>query len=193
MSNFTILLSLQKIAGLLSLAGALIVVAVVVFLLISATKEEDKTTAKEKVYKLRGRYLWGIIVMAIVLLFISFKSLPYSHSKEKAAEEVTVVGYQWLWKMDKGVYNAKLEDFGGKNEIELPVNKSIKFIVTSTDVNHNFAIYNSAGVLVTQTQAMPQHKNILQYTFKEKGEYQILCLEYCGTAHDFMVGIIHIN
>lgn len=187
------LLSLQKIAGLLSLAGALLIVAVVIFLLKSATISEDKTTAKEKVYKLRSRYIWSIIIVAVVLLAYSFRSLPYSLMKAKADTEVSVVAYQWGWKMEKGIYNGKLDDFKGSNEIELPVNKSIKFIVTSIDVNHNFAIYNSDGVLVAQTQAMPQHKNNLQYRFKEKGEYKIFCLEYCGTAHDFMVGTIHIN
>lgn len=193
MSNFTMLLSIQKIAGLISLVGALLVIAVVIFLLISATKSEDKITAKEKVYKQRSRYLWGIIIVALVVLAYSFRSLPYSLIKAKADKEISVVAYQWGWMINEGIYNGKLDDFKGKNEIELPVNKQIKFIVTSKDVNHNFAIYNSDGVLVAQTQAMPQHKNNLQYTFKEKGEYKILCLEYCGTAHDFMFGTIHIN
>jgi len=193
MSNFILLQSLQKIAGLLSLAGALLILVVVIFLIISATKTEDKKTAKEKVYKQRSRYLWAIIVVAIAALFFSLKNLPYSYSKTKTIQEVTVVGYQWLWKMDVGNYTEKLDDFKGLNEITLPLNNPIKFIVTSNDVNHNFAIYNSNGVLVAQTQAMPQHKNILQYIFKEKGIYKILCLEYCGTAHDFMMGTIHIN
>jgi cytochrome c oxidase subunit 2 len=75
----------------------------------------------------------------------------------------------------------------------VPANKQIKFIVTSSDVTHSFAIYNQSGVLLTQIQAMPQYKNELEYVFTQKGKYTILCLEYCGLAHAFMSGTIHVN
>ncbi|MBS1973654.1 MAG: cytochrome C oxidase subunit II, partial [Bacteroidetes bacterium] len=75
----------------------------------------------------------------------------------------------------------------------LPANKAIRFIVTSGDVNHDFAIYDNNGVLVAQTQAMPQYHNELQYVFPQKGDYEILCLEYCGLAHAIMLGKIHVQ
>jgi cytochrome c oxidase subunit 2 len=40
---------------------------------------------------------------------------------------------------------------------------------------------------VTQTQAMPGYVNKLYHTFTKPGKYQILCMEYCGAAHHFMV------
>lgn len=63
----------------------------------------------------------------------------------------------------------------------------------SDDVTHNFGIYNSKGILLTQVEAMPQYKNELQYTFNQKGKYTILCLEYCGLVHGFMTATIHVN
>jgi cytochrome c oxidase subunit 2 len=119
--------------------------------------------------------------------------LPYPRFQDKADEVVTVVGIQWDWQMAHGITNKAPHEFLGKNEISLPVNKRIKFIVTSDDVNHDFGIYNNKGVLLTQTQAMPQYKNVLEYVFTHKGDYSILCLEYCGLAHGFMMGTIHVQ
>lgn len=193
MISLKMLMTLQQIAGVISLIGALLVVFVVVIVLISSEESEDKTTAKKKVYKARSRYLWGLCIVVLVMLFVSLRTLPYTPFHKKADETVTVVGHQWSWKMEHGVSTVKPEDFEGSNEITVPVNKNIEFIVTSKDVNHNFAIYDSQGVLLAQTQAMPGYNNNLQYKFEKKGEYKILCLEYCGTAHDFMMGAIHVN
>lgn len=100
---------------------------------------------------------------------------------------------QWEWKMAPGISDKRPTEFSGKDEISLPVNKRIEFIVTSSDVNHDFAIYNDQGVCLGQVQAMPGYKNRLQYEFTKKGDYSILCLEYCGLAHAFMTGTIHVN
>ncbi len=187
------LLSLHGIAGSISLTLSILIVLIVVYLIVSSKKGENKHAAKEKVYKTRGRYLMGLSITLLIVLFFTLQSLPYPQYHGKADEEVTVVAYQWSWRMAPGQYKGKLLEFTGLNEITLPANKNIKFNVTSNDVNHNFAIYNSAGELVTQTQAMPKYHNELYYNFKEKGEYKVMCLEYCGVAHAFMFATIHIN
>lgn len=69
----------------------------------------------------------------------------------------------------------------------LGLNRTVEFRVTSSDVNHGFGIYNAAGTLLTQVQAMPGYTNRLLYTFHQPGLYSILCLEYCGVGHQVMV------
>ncbi len=187
------LLTIQTTAALVSLLGAAIVISVVVFLISSSTTYEDKKVVKEKVYKLRGRYLIGLVSVVVIALLTSLQFLPYPKFQTTPDEEVTVVGMQWTWKMAQGASDTSPLEFVGTNDITLPVNKIIQFNVTSTDVNHNFAIYNSKGDLVAQTQAMPEYHNILQYKFTEPGDYSILCLEYCGMPHAYMTGKIHIN
>ena len=187
------LLTLQSFAAIISLIGAAIVISVVIFLFASTRTEEDKTSVKRKVYKLRARYFFGLVIVVIALLIISLRTLPYPRFQGEPDERVTVVAKQWLWEMESGTFNDSRDGFSGQNNITLPVNKQIEFIVTSADVSHNFAIYNNKGVLLTQVQAMPGYNNGLQYMFTEKGEYSLLCLEYCGVAHGFMMGKIHVN
>ena len=190
----TTLLSIHNTIGLISFIGTAIVIFVVVFIMATSGKVEDKHEAKEKIYKLRKKYFWGLIAILSILLFTSFGFLPYNHAEnENPNERVSVLAFQWGWKMSTDPLTKDLKDFKGKNEIDLPLNKDIEFIVASKDVTHNFGIYNTKGELLSQVQSMPGYENKLHYTFKEEGDYKILCLEYCGLAHAFMVGTIHIK
>ena len=193
MNPFITLLILQDYAVIISLSAGALVVAVVVFLMTTSSIDEDKNSAKHKTYKMRGRYFFGLIVVLIIFLFMSLRFLPYHRFQNNPDEEVTVVGTQWAWKMAPGVSNQNPAEFTGTGEINLPVNKRIEFIVTSSDVNHDFGIYNDKGVLLAQTQAMPGYHNKLQYQFTQKGNYSILCMEYCGSVHSFMMGTLHVN
>ncbi|MEO9023335.1 MAG: hypothetical protein ABI237_18815 [Ginsengibacter sp.] len=193
MNAFIPLLILQDYAVIISMAVGVLVVAVVIFLMTSSSIDEDKDSAKHKTYKMRGRYFFGLIIFLVICTFVSLRFLPYHRFQNKPEEEVTVVGMQWSWKMAPGVSDKSPGEFTGSNEISLPANKGIEFIVTSADVNHAFGIYNSKGVLLAQTQAMPGYHNKLQYEFAQKGDYHILCMEYCGLAHSFMMGTIHVN
>lgn len=194
MSQFATLLSIHNIVGIVSLIGTLVVVFTVVFIFATSGKEEDKKTAKEKVYKLRRKYFWGLIVVLAACLITSLTMLPYpQYNKNKVDESFSVLAFQWGWKISQGEFNGKIEEFEGKNQIDLQAGKNIKFYVLSKDVNHSFGIYNDKGELVAQTQAMPGYKNELQFVFKDKGDYKVLCMEYCGLAHAFMVATIHVN
>ena len=193
MNLFIPLLILQDYAVIISMAAGALVVAVVIFLMATSYIGEDKDSAKHKTYKMRGRYFFGLIIVLIIFLFTSLRFLPYPRFQKNPEVQVTVVGMQWSWKMAPGVSDKPPGEFTGGNEISLPANKGIEFIVTSADVNHSFGIYNSKGVLLAQTQAMPGYHNKLQYEFTQKGDYHILCMEYCGLAHSFMMGTIHVN
>lgn len=70
---------------------------------------------------------------------------------------------------------------------EVKAGQPVEFDVTSKDVNHGFGIYDANMKVVTQTQAMPGYTNKLYYTFTKQGKYKILCLEYCGVAHHYMM------
>lgn len=193
MIQFIPLLTIQTFAAVISFIAGALVTLVVFFLIFTSSKEEDKTSAKHKVYKMRGRYFFGLVLSIVIVLLLTLRLLPYEKFQGTPEETVTVVAMQWMWKMGPGLSDKKPAEFGGAGEITLPANKMIRFVVTSSDVNHSFGIYNSKGVLVTQTQAMPQYNNILEHVFDEKGEYHILCLEYCGLPHGLMVGKININ
>lgn len=127
----------------------------------------------------RGRLLWGVTLLSVPIIAYTLTELPYARQviANLGTVEVQAKGYQWYWEL---------------SQTELPVGKLVEFQVTSADVNHGFAIYDTDMKIVTQTQAMPGVTNVLQYTFEQPGTYRILCLEYCGVAHHSMMTELHV-
>ena len=73
--------------------------------------------------------------------------------------------------------------------INIPAGAKIHFQVTSPDVVH--------GILIPRTNVnmmvLPGHITEYTYTFKEPGAYLLLCNEYCGTGHHYMMGILNVQ
>lgn len=65
------------------------------------------------------------------------------------------------------------------NEVVLPVNTHIRFIVTSTDVIHSFAI-PSLGIKI---DCVPGRLNQTSGIISRSGSYYGQCSELCGVAH----------
>ncbi|MEW5903079.1 MAG: cytochrome C oxidase subunit II [Pseudomonadota bacterium] len=127
----------------------------------------------------RGRLLWGVTLLSVPIIAYTLTELPYARQAiaNLGTVEVQAKGYQWYWEL---------------SQTELPVGKLVEFQVTSADVNHGFAIYDTDMKIVTQTQAMPGVTNVLRHTFEQPGTYRILCLEYCGVAHHSMMTELHV-
>jgi len=188
-----ILSTIQDTAGIITIFGALLVLGVVVFIISTSHVVEDGHEAHDKVYHLRRYYFWGLIAVLFIALVITLPKMPYGAAKHKTDKVVTIVGFQWGWKMGLGETNETPQDFKGQDNLVLPVNEPIKFLVTSQDVNHSFGVYDADGHIVCQTQAMPFYHNPLEYTFTKSGEYKVLCLEYCGLSHSRMIGKFQVK
>lgn len=72
--------------------------------------------------------------------------------------------------------------------VEIPKGAKVTFLVTSPDVVHGFQLVGTP----VNMMVVPGHINSLTYTFKETGEFLILCNEYCGTGHHMMATKIKV-
>ncbi len=70
------------------------------------------------------------------------------------------------------------------NELRLPVGAEVTFFMTSRDVLHGYQIQNTN----INVELIPGEVSYLKYTFDKEGQYRITCNEYCGLAHQNMVG-----
>jgi len=69
-------------------------------------------------------------------------------------------------------------------EIRVPAGSTVTFYLHSRDLTHGFKILNTNVSLM----AIPGQVNKVTATFKEPGEYLIVCNEYCGVGHQAMFG-----
>lgn len=90
---------------------------------------------------------------------------------------VQVIGQQWQWTF-------RWPTYGGveTTQLELPVNREVRFEVTSIDVIHSFW----AVQLGVKADAVPSENNIAFTKPVKLGRFDVRCAELCGLWHGHM-------
>lgn len=173
---------MQSVAWITSLVLMGIVAAVFLWVAAGASRRaaEAGTMAKTAM-RWRDRLFWLAIAAGAALSAGTLWEWPIpGHAATVARPDVVIraVGHQWRWELDRDSVQA---------------GQLVEFQLTASDVNHGLAIYQNRTRLVAQAQAMPGYVNKLQVRFAEPGEYELLCLEYCGLAHHGMRAVITVR
>jgi cytochrome c oxidase subunit 2 len=115
---------------------------------------------------------------------------------------IQVTGYQWKWKYDYldedisffSVLTTPRDQIEGKaekgenylvevdNPVVVPINKKIRFLITSNDVIHSWWVPD----LGWKQDAVPGFINDAWTELTEPGTYRGKCAELCGKDHGFM-------
>lgn len=152
-----------------------------------------------------GRWAWvlvPVIVLGIDLSIASSASSTLSsvESHDKADVTVKVTGSQWKWTYEylddgiKVVSNLKkleptdplyLRDVD--NPLVLPTGKRVRFLLTSSDVLHNWGV----AEVVPKKISIPGYINETWTNITKEGIYRGQCYENCGAGHAFMPAVIH--
>jgi len=143
---------------------------------------------------------WTVIpVMILVVIAIPSFRLLYKELVIPTADlTVKATGYQWYWGYeypDNGdisfdsnmVAAADLQPgqprlLAADNPLVVPVDETVRVIVTGADVIHSFAL-PSFGVKV---DAIPGRLNETWFRAEKTGTYYGQCSELCGQSHAFM-------
>ncbi|MBI4213378.1 MAG: cytochrome C oxidase subunit II [Chloroflexi bacterium] len=80
------------------------------------------------------------------------------------------------------------------NVLVLEAGRRYRIHVSSKDVNHGFSIHKAGEPSQKANfQVVPGYEHVLPMTFTEAGTYDIVCQEYCGLGHQFMLGRILVE
>jgi cytochrome c oxidase subunit 2 len=172
---------MQDMAWISSLILMAVVAAVFAWVVAGASDPGgDPGTIARSGFRWRGRLFWFAIVAGSVISVVTLWEWPITgHAAAATRPDVVVraVGHQWRWELDRDT---------------VKLGQLVEFQITASDVNHGFAIYKDKTHMVAQAQAMPGYVNKLQVRFEEPGEYEVLCLEYCGLAHHGMRAVVKV-
>ena len=162
----------------------LIVVLVIVFAVKYRRRSEDERPAP-----IHGNNLleitWSVIPFLLMLvMFVWGTWLHFQQVSPPEGEtvEVNVTGKQWMWMVQHP--NGKRE----KNDLTVPVGKTIRLTINSEDVIHSYYI----PAMRVKRDAVPGMYTTFHFTPRETGEYHIFCAEYCGTEHSLMKGTLRV-
>ncbi|MEJ2509271.1 MAG: cytochrome C oxidase subunit II [Gammaproteobacteria bacterium] len=170
----------QALALKLTIVFVGLVMAAFIYVAARAGRRREYAEVQSRAYRIRGYWFWLLVLLGTPVMLYTMTSLPYSSAAQQAgqAQTVRVTGHQWYWSLSQD---------------SVAAGRPVVFEVTSADVNHGMGIYDENMRLVAQTQAMPDYINRLAYTFKQPGDYRLLCLEYCGVAHHNMSAVLHVT
>ncbi len=135
------------------------------------TADEAATRRSAHTANTLRRWLFALLLLGFIggtWATLGHFPIPAQHEALDAKQTVDAVGRMWSWQFTPDKVQA---------------GSAVEFRVTSSDVNHGFAIYGPDGRIVAQTQAMPGYSNKLLHTFDQPGTYTVQCLEYCGIGH----------
>jgi heme/copper-type cytochrome/quinol oxidase subunit 2 len=150
---------------------------------------------------------------AIILWLIGIPSLKLLYMMDEILDaEMTVkaIGFQWGWTYNYGDYTKDNDGIGFDsfmiaesdldegdfrqlavdNYLVLPINTSIRMIITSNDVIHSFAV-PSLGI---KCDALPGRLNSIGFVINRPATLYGQCSELCGVLHSAMpIGIKAVN
>jgi cytochrome c oxidase subunit 2 len=123
-----------------------------------------------------------IVVGLTVLVAASFVvDRQLAQARDREALQVRVTGQQWWWRIQyrDPATGAWIET---ANELHLPVGRTARIELGSTDVIHSFWAPNVAGKM----DVIPGHANVLDLTPRRVGWFRGQCAEFCGLQHAHM-------
>lgn len=152
----------------------------------------------------RLELIWSIIPFLILvgLAIPATRVLIRMDNTNESEVTVKIVGYQWRWQyeyLDQGIKYfstlstplAQIQNKQNKNEwyllevdkpLVLPINKKIRFLVTSNDVIHSWWVPE----LGIKRDAIPGFMYEAWAIIQKPGIYRGQCAELCGLNHGFM-------
>lgn len=150
--------------------------------------------------------IWTIFPCIILLMIASPSFILLYLNDEVISPAITVkaIGYQWYWaysfsdflnlltgnliEFESYLLNDSILELGQIRWLDvdlwlyLPTNTHVRFIITSIDVIHDFAV-PSLGIKI---DANPGRLNILSTIINRDGVYYGICSELCGVGHSIM-------
>jgi len=150
--------------------------------------------------------LWTVIpvIILVVIALPSFRILFFQLNTPPADLTVKATGVTWNWKynypdngdfeydslmlLDKDLTPGQPRLLSVDNEMVVPVNKTVRVLVTGFDVIHSFTV-PSFGIKI---DAVPGRLNETWFKAVKEGWYYGQCSELCGKDHAFMPIAVHV-
>ena len=178
----------QSIANLLLLfctVSTVVYVLVIAFLLWSVLRRRPDAAAAgaQALRERRSRRLIavgvGLTIVTLLILALADFAVQRGLSAHPAqALRIVLTGHQYWWEVefDDSEPSQRLRT---ANEIHIPVNRPVEFILTSRDVIHSFWLPNLMG----KKDLIPGHTNTEVIIASRPGVYTGQCAEFCGLQH----------
>jgi cytochrome c oxidase subunit 2 len=166
-----------------SLVVAVIVLGLITYALIRFRRRDD-TIPNQRPYNVRWEVIYTITPILVVAVLFGF-SVTTQTKVDRLVDEpdvvIDVTGFQWGWQF--AYRNEDVSVVGGDEqqlpELVLPVDKTVRFVLRTTDVNHSFWV----PAFLEKRDLIAGIDNQIDVTPDRTGTFDGRCAEYCGLDH----------
>ncbi len=180
-SDVDSLFTFINVSGFILFMG--IMITILIFVIKYRRKSEDDVTPVITHNSIL-EVAWTVIPIILILIVFSwgFRGYLTLTSPPANAYEIHVSAASWLWQFQY--------ESGGStmNEVYVPVDRPVKFIMSSEDVIHSLAIPDFR----IKMDVLPNRYTTTWFQATETGESILYCTEYCGTGHSEMLATVHV-
>jgi cytochrome c oxidase subunit II len=168
--------------GVISVALLVLITFLIIFFLVRYRRSKHPEPSD-----IRGatwlEIAWTVLPTILVLTmfyygltgFQSLKTIP------KGAMKVKVISSMWVWRYEY--------ENGVKSDVlRIPAGKDVVLMLTSLDVIHSFYV----PAFKVKMDAVPGMENRLFLKPTRAGTYDVLCAEYCGLRHSYMLSKVEV-
>lgn len=127
--------------------------------------------------------LWTVIptILVIIMFYYGWTGYKPMLTAPEDAMEIEATGQMWKWTF-------KYPDGKITDSLVLPIDKPVKLNLRSPDVLHSLYI----PAFRIKQDVVPGGNNSMWFIPQKLGSYDILCAEYCGQLHSYMLSTVTV-
>lgn len=214
-SNWGFIDDTMKLTFWVTGAGFVAVILFMAYCLYRFRHQEGRRSTYEPEDRKLELLLGGVTTVAVMIL-LAPGLLVWGQfiTPPKNAMEVEAVGVQWNWSFrlpgeDKQFGATDVRNIAGDNplgvnpadprgrddlivatgELHVPLNRPVKVLLRSVDVLHDFYVPQ----IRAKMDLVPGMETYFWFTPTRTGEFEILCVAYCGVGHPQMRGTLFVD
>ncbi len=128
--------------------------------------------------------IWTVLPTMLVMVMFWYGWAGYKSSRDVPpdAMPVRVTARMWAWMFT--YENGKISD-----QLLVPLDKPVKLILASQDVNHSLYI----PAFRIKQDCIPGREGYIWFRPSKLEDYDIECAEYCGTEHSHMLSKVRVK
>lgn len=166
----------------ISIFFLVLITFLLIFFIIKYNKKR-RTKAKDIPGNTVLEITWTVIptILVLFMFYFGWKGFQFLRNAPEDSMKVNVTARMWSWSFE-------YENRVTVDTLRVPVNTPVKLLLNSLDVIHSFYV----PAFRVKEDAVPGFQNYLWFEANKTGSYQVLCAEYCGLRHAYMLSQIQV-
>jgi len=158
------------------------ITAVMIYFLFRYSKKRNPVATN-----IEGNYtleiIWTVIptILVVIMFYYGWSNYKPMINPPKGVMEIDATGQMWKWSFKYP--NGKISD-----SLFVPIDEPVKLNLFSLDVLHSLYI----PAFRVKRDVVPGGEETMWFIGQKLGTYDILCAEYCGQLHSYMLSTIKV-